>query len=207
VAPDAAAERLFLTLEEVVPQVDVSRLATLKPAEAGLSGGDGIEGAAPAYLGVVDMGFERPAYLKVLVVLVIVLVASGAFYATWLNSLGELLTKTGALILGVWGVRSLLLSPYPPHSTAVDALLTLVIFFVLAAVLIRVLYQLHDRAGLSVLPRASRSWRGTAPGAAPDTGPPHRPAAPGRRGPARRLRPRPVVAAPGGSPGVTAPTA
>jgi hypothetical protein len=35
----------------------------------------------------------------------------------------------------------------------VDALLTLVTSVVLAAVLIRVLYQLHDRAGLRLLPR------------------------------------------------------
>jgi hypothetical protein len=210
VAPDAAAERLFLTLEEVVPQVDISRLVALKPGEAGLTG-DAIQGVAPAYMGVVVMGFERPAYLKVLVVLVVVLVASGAFYATWMNTLGELLTKTGALILGIWGVRSLLLSPYPPHSTAVDALLTLVIFFVLAAVLIRVLYQLHDSAGLSVLPRTRHSGPGSASAPAPAGGPPApapapppAPAAPGRRRPVRRLRPRPAETVPGRSPGATA---
>ena len=94
-----------------------------------------------------------------LVVLVAALVAAGAAYAAALRPLPELLANAGGLLVGVWGVRALLLGPLPPYSTAVDVGLSLVIFLLLGALTVRALYHLHARAGLRVLPGA-RARRG-----------------------------------------------
>ena len=109
---------------------------------------------------------DRPQYLRVLVVLVAALVAAGSAYAAALRPLPELLANTGGLLVGVWGVRALLLGPLPPYSTAVDVVLTLVIFLLLGALTVRALYHLHARAGLRVLPGA-RAPRGSGRPAAP----------------------------------------
>jgi hypothetical protein len=144
-APAEATGRLFVTLEEQVPQVDIVLLTPAAPAGA-------LGPAQPAYLAVNDIALERPAYLKVEVVLLVALVAAGAVYAVWVQPLVDVLTKVGGLVLSVWGIRSLLLGPLPPYATTVDAVLTLVILTVLSALTLRALYFLHDRGGLRLLP-------------------------------------------------------
>lgn len=143
--PAQATGRLFVTLEEQVPQVDVVLLAPEPPA-----GAPGPE--QQGYLAVDELVLARPGYLQVEVVLLVALVAVGAVYAAWLQPLVDVLTKVGGLVLSVWGIRSLLLGPLPPYATAVDAVLTLVILTVLSALTLRALYFLHDREGLRLLP-------------------------------------------------------
>jgi hypothetical protein len=176
--PAQATGRLFVTLEEQVPQVD---LVLLAPVAEGAGGAAPAQAGRPAYLSVTDVALERPAYLKVQLLLVVALVAAGAVYVAWLQPVGDVLARVGTLVLGVWGIRSLLLGSLPPYATAVDAVLTLVILTVLSALVVRALYRVHDRAGLRLLPRARRP-REVAP--APPAGP-----APERRA-AAGLRPR-----------------
>jgi hypothetical protein len=148
-SPAQAVGRLFVTLEEQVPQVD---LVLLTPEEPAGGGAAPAEPGQPEYLTVHGISLERPAYLKVEVVLLVALVAAGAVYAVWLQQPSDVLTRVGGLVLGVWGIRSLLLGSLPPYATAVDAVLTLVILTVLSALTLRVLYHLHDRGGLRLLP-------------------------------------------------------
>lgn len=154
VPPAEASQRLTLTLQEVVPQVDLTAFRPLQTTGASVEPTRPRSAGEPEYLVVVALALERPVYLKVLVVLVVLLVAAGAVYATWVQPMTDLMTKASTLVLGIWGIRSLLLGQLPPHATTIDALLTLIIFLVLGAIALRALYHLHDRTGLRVLPGA-----------------------------------------------------
>ena len=58
-----------------------------------------------------------------------------------------------ALVLGVWGIRSILIPPGINYMTAVDLALSVVIIFVLGALTIRALVFVHDAAQLGLLGR------------------------------------------------------
>ena len=67
------------------------------------------EGAASiASLGVA-LEFERPLYLRIVTVLLVVLIGAASAYAVFLRPLSELIINAGALVLGVWGIRAVLL--------------------------------------------------------------------------------------------------
>lgn len=93
------------------------------------------------------VSFERPAYLKILVVLIVLLIATAAAYAALLRPFDQLIINAGALVLGVWGVRSLVLGSYPPDTTAVDIVLTVVAFFLLCTIAVRGLNYMHLQSG------------------------------------------------------------
>jgi hypothetical protein len=191
-APVPAAEAagsLFVSLEEHVPKVDIAAVRPVEAAEVRAEPAAPPGPGQPAYLAVTDLVLDRPLYLRAQVVLVVALVAAGAGYAAALRPVAEQLSNAGGLLLGVWGVRALLLGALPPHTTAVDAVLTLVIFVLLAAVTVRVLYHLHDRAGLRVLPGPRRA---APPAGAP--APPGTAAGPPASLPRDGARPRPPPA-------------
>jgi hypothetical protein len=71
----------------------------------------------------------------------------------------HLLVNAGALVLGVWGVRSILVPVNLHFQTAVDLSLSMVIPFLLGGVTVKALMLAHDRGGLRVLrwpPRRAR---------------------------------------------------
>src|SRR6266545_3054727 len=75
--------------------------------------------------------FERPLYVRVLTVLLVLLVTAAAAYAVFLRPLDQLIINSGALVLGVWGIRSIMLGSGVPGVTAVDLALSVVILFLL----------------------------------------------------------------------------
>jgi len=95
--------------------------------------------------------FRRPLYTLVLTVLLILLVTAAAAYAVFLRPLDQLIINSGALVLGVWGIRSILLGVALPGITLVDLSLSLVILFLLAAITVRTLWLLDDQSGIMVL--------------------------------------------------------
>src|SRR5207253_11279785 len=64
----------------------------------------------------------------------VLLVSAAAAYAVFMRPLDQLVLNSGALILGVWGVRSILLGSSVPGITAVDLALSVVILFLLVAI-------------------------------------------------------------------------
>jgi hypothetical protein len=64
--------------------------------------------------------------------------------------------QAGALVLGVWGIRAILIPSNIQYITAVDLALSLVIIFVLGALTMRALVFVHDAAGLALLGRRRR---------------------------------------------------
>jgi hypothetical protein len=97
--------------------------------------------------------FERPAYVRVLTVLLVLLVTAAAAYAVFLRPLDQLIINSGALVLGVWGIRSIMVGSSAPGVTALDLALSVVILFLLVAITVRTLWLLEERSDWRVLRR------------------------------------------------------
>ena len=143
VQPDGTVEMLsqqdavghvFATLQTHVVRTQMSTPVTETAAAAGL------ESPGTQYVQVTKITFERPLHLKVLTVLLVLLVIVAAVYAVFLRPLRELVINAGALVLGVWGIRAILLGTSPPGATLVDLMLSMVILFLLAAIVSRALW-------------------------------------------------------------------
>jgi hypothetical protein len=103
--------------------------------------------------------FERPLHDRVLAVL---LIAAAAAYAVFMRPLQDLVIGSGALVLGVWGIRAIV-TPGTAYRMMVDLALSAVILFLLGAVTVRAFQHCYQQGGLR-LRRGSLS-------AAPPPGP------------------------------------
>ena len=108
-----------------------------------------------AFLSVQSLTFGRPAYLEVLAVVLVVLIAISAALALFTRSINELALGVGGLILGVWGVRSVLMPTSLPTVTAIDLALTWVILLLLLGFALRTILHFHRHSDLP-LPRPRR---------------------------------------------------
>jgi ABC-type multidrug transport system fused ATPase/permease subunit len=118
------------------------------------------EGAAPiASLGV-ELDFERPLYLRIVTVLLVVLIGAASAYAVFLRPLSELIINAGALVLGVWGIRAVLLGTELTFMTGVDLALMGVILFLLTMLTLRTLWGLEARSRVRPLRNVVRRWQG-----------------------------------------------
>lgn len=88
--------------------------------------------------------------------LLVLLIAAAAAYSVFLRPLDELFVNAGALVLGVWGIRAILVPGSLAYVTAVDLALSMVIIFLLGALTIRALLFVHDRGELALLRRRRR---------------------------------------------------
>jgi hypothetical protein len=158
-----AGDHLFLSLQELLPRnlmkgpfpVDLQRLR---------SSDDPFD-----YAEAFAVTFERPPYLRVLAVMLVILIAAAAAYSVFLRPLADLVVNAGALVLGVWGIRGILTPSNIYYVTAVDLALALVIIFVLGALTIRALMFVHDEAQLALLGRRPpRTGSGGSTGPGPD---------------------------------------
>ena len=76
-----------------------------------------------------------------LAVLLVALIAGTAFYSVRTQPVRSLLLGVGSLVLGVWGIRGILVPGGPPYITAVDLALSLVILILLAGIMARGVLQ------------------------------------------------------------------
>jgi hypothetical protein len=106
-----------------------------------------------------DLRFGRPLYLQILTLLLVLLVTAAAAFAVFMRPLDQLVINSGALVLGVWGVRSILLGSSVPGLTLVDISLVVVILFLLLAITVRTLWLLEERAAHPLLRRSLRRAR------------------------------------------------
>jgi hypothetical protein len=147
---DQPDDQLFLSFQELLPR-STARGPVALPAHHARAEDDPLE-----YSHAFEVAFERPPYVRVLAVMLVVLIASAAGYSVFLRPLNDLVVNSGALVLGVWGIRAILTPSSLQYVTAVDLALSLVIIFVLGALTIRALMFVHDQAGLAVLRRRLR---------------------------------------------------
>jgi hypothetical protein len=86
--------------------------------------------------------------MKTMAVLLVLMITMAAAYAVFMRPLADLVVNTGALVLGVWGIRAILQPGSPSFATGVDISLSFVILFLLGAISVRALAYLWQRNGL-----------------------------------------------------------
>ncbi|HEY7066601.1 MAG TPA: hypothetical protein VII06_34330 [Chloroflexota bacterium] len=134
-----AAGHLVMTLQEQLPREEMARPVTLAPDT------EADDDAVYQMQSLQVLRFSRSLHEIVLAVLLVLLIAAAAAYAVFMQPLHNLVLNSGALVLGVWGVRSLL-TPGTAYRTVVDLALSAVILFLLGAITIRALQHCYARS-------------------------------------------------------------
>jgi hypothetical protein len=89
------------------------------------------------FVGVEELHFGRPVHQEILAILLILLIAVSAIMAVAMRSMTDLIVGIGSLILGIWGVRSVLVPSSLPVVTSIDLALSVIILFVLLGLSVR----------------------------------------------------------------------
>src|SRR6266850_7733395 len=161
-AANQADDQLFISLQELLPRNTMTGPFPVDPQRV-RSHDDPFE-----YAQAFEVWFQRPPYVRALAVMLVVLIAAAAVYSVVLRPLHDLVVNVGALVLGVWGIRSILTPSNILYITAVDLALSMVIIFLLGALTIRALIFVHDAGELRLLGRRRPSGSRRAPGPDPD---------------------------------------
>ena len=149
--PLSAAEtrrQLMVTVTDQVPRMDLKGVSQVDPTTVKPEGGR----VDYAFASVITL--ERPPYLRVVAILVVLLSAAVAVFVVATRPFDQLILNAGALVLGVWGARNLVLGGLPPDVTLVDTLLTVIVIFLLLAITLRGMNYFHRRAELTWVPWA-----------------------------------------------------
>ena len=136
-----ARSHLFVGVIPSLPQETMDPPAALDPRQ-GVA-----EGAPIEYVYATRLTIHRLAYLQGLSLLLVLLVAAAAVYAVFLRPFQDLVINVGALILGIWGIRAVLVPYKVQYITAVDLSLSVVILFLLGAISVRALIHVYQRGG------------------------------------------------------------
>jgi hypothetical protein len=129
--PQTVTGRAVVTLQNRIPDMIMTEPAPVDPARVSAA-------TDPfGFMAVQSLTFKRPAYLEVLAIALILLITVSAALALFTRGLDELALGFGGLILGVWGVRSILMPQSLPTATAVDLALSWVILLLLLGLALR----------------------------------------------------------------------
>jgi len=132
----------YLTFQEKLPRLTLMETVEVDPASMETMDNERMD---LHYAFVHRFTFHRPAYLRVLALLLVLLVTAAAGFAVFLRPLQELVLSAGGLVLGVWGVRSIISPSNQRFVSAVDLSLALVILFLLGAIALRALVFLVEQ--------------------------------------------------------------
>lgn len=108
------------------------------------------------FFGVQELRFERPIHMKILTVLLLLLITVSALSAVAMRDVSDLIVGVGSLVIGIWGVRSILVPQPIPVVTSVDLALSVVILFVLLGLLLRGAQQLQRTAEIPSVTRRTK---------------------------------------------------
>jgi hypothetical protein len=133
----ATSAGLELSVDNSIPRLTMAAPTSVQPATYRTTG--------VAYDSITTLRFSRPLYLQILTVLLTLLIVLAASYGVLFRPFTQIIPTVGALVLGVWGVRSLLVGSYPPDSTGVDLVLEAAILLLLLAVGVRSLFFMWPR--------------------------------------------------------------
>ena len=133
----------YLTFQEKLPRLTLIETVEVDPSSVETVDNERMD---LHYAFVHRFTFQRPAYLRVLALLLVLLVTAAAGFAVFLRPLQELVLSAGGLILGVWGVRSIISPSSQAFVSAIDLSLALVILFLLGAITVRALVFLVAQA-------------------------------------------------------------
>jgi hypothetical protein len=148
--PAEARGQLFLSIHERLPRLTMDSPVPVDPATAERSD------VPFEYLLVDSIVFQRPVYLQALSILLVMLISAAAAYAVFIGPLHDLLINCGTVVLGVWGIRSILTPSSQTSVTALDISLAMVIVFLLGAIAVRTLRFSQERSGVRLRPPRPR---------------------------------------------------
>jgi len=137
-SPAAANNTLAYSIDNFIPRVAFAPPKFLRPAQYDVVGA--------SYDSVSGIDFYRPSYLRILTVLLTLLIVLATAYGVFIRPFTQIIPTVGGLVLGVWGVRSLLVGGYPPDSTGVDLVLEASILLLLLAVTARAMYYMWPKS-------------------------------------------------------------
>ena len=129
--PEVSQERVSLTLEDQVVRLNMGPPEPVDPASVRS------ETDPVGFLLVDRLQWQRPLYLRIVTVLLVLLISASAIFALGLRTLHELVLGIGGIILGIWGVRSVVVQTALPDVTLIDLLLAFVMLVLLLALSIR----------------------------------------------------------------------
>jgi hypothetical protein len=140
--PGNLAGRAVVTIQNRVPDMIMDAPVSIAP--------DTVSAAADpfGFATVQALTFDRPAYLKVLAVVLVILIAISATLALFTRGIDELALGFGGIILGVWGVRSVLMPQGVGTVTAIDLALSWLILLLLLGLAVRAMLHFHRHSDL-----------------------------------------------------------
>lgn len=130
--PEEAQKQFLVTAQSRIPRLVMEKPVIIEGLTSHIYG-DLFE----KYQYTASLNFSRPVYMKILTVLLVVLITAASAYAVFMGPLSDLLINSGALVLGVWGIRAILLGSEQPGITAADLVLSLIVLFLLVAIAVR----------------------------------------------------------------------
>lgn len=135
--PSDVEQRMSLTLQARLARVIMAPPVSIDPASVHVAT-DPFD-----FFSVNALAFERPSYLKALTVLLVLLITASGFFAVFMRPVHDLFLGIGGVILGVWGVRSVIVQTSLPYVTAVDLALSAVILLLLLGLAVRAAQHFH----------------------------------------------------------------
>ena len=139
---DELPSRATFTLQNLLPDFLMARPTPIAPQEVAA-----VHDPLP-FAAVQGLTFTRPDYLKHLTLILVVLITVSGLLAIFTRSIHELVLGVGGLILGIWGVRSILVPQPVPTITAIDLALSTVILLILLGLAVRAALHFHQRSEL-----------------------------------------------------------
>ena len=141
-SPERVRERVSLTLEDQVVRLNMNSPVPVDPASVH-SETDPVD-----FLLVDQLQWQRPLYLRIVTVLLVILISASAIFALGLRTLHELVLGIGGIILGIWGVRSVVVQTELPDVTLIDLILAFVMLVLLLALSVRAARYFYVQSGL-----------------------------------------------------------
>jgi hypothetical protein len=139
-SPSATRSGLDFSVNSDIPRITMAAPKLLRTGQ--------YDTAGVTYDSVAALDLYRPAYLRILTVLLTLLIVLAAAYGVLFRPFTQIVPTVGASVLGVWGVRSLLVGSYPPDSTGVDLVLESAILLLLLIIAFRAVVYMWPRSEL-----------------------------------------------------------
>ena len=140
--PELVRERISLTLEDQAVRLNMNPPVPVDPASVH-SETDPVN-----FLLVDQLEWQRPLYVRIVTIVLVILISASAIFALGLRTLHELVLGIGGIILGIWGVRSVVVQTEIPDVTLIDLILAFVILVLLLALSIRAARYFYVQSGL-----------------------------------------------------------
>jgi hypothetical protein len=142
VRPEELNRNLQITLQADLARLHMTTPTWIEPDRV-RAAGDPL-----SFLYVLGLNFERPEYLKALSVLLVLLIGMSGWLAVLLRPIHELFLGIGGVILGIWGIRGIIVQGTLPYVTAIDLVLSGLILCLLLALVVRAARHFHRLSGV-----------------------------------------------------------